>query len=194
MTAEEVTDYAPFAIQISFGLIPLIEETSGGALVSRITGIRRDVSTAMGFVIPGVRIRNDMGLPANTYHNRIRRAVVAEDIAYPDRRLALPGGATPRKLRGVEVKDPSFGMDAVWIQPHQQPEANDYVVVEPESVIATHLSQMLYAHAAEPCPACAIVGWLLPEARTLRGRSVSIRVKASCRSDKPDPKVARVSE
>src|SRR6056297_2999290 len=162
ITAEDVTDYAPITIQIGFGLIPLIEETSGGALVSRITGIRRDVSTAMGFVIPGVRIRDDMGLPANAYRIRIRQAVVAEDMAYPDRKLALPGGATTRKLRGIEVKDPSFGMDAVWIQPHQQPEAeaDDYVVVEPDSVIATHLSQMLYAHAADLIGADDVQGLL----------------------------------
>jgi flagellar biosynthesis protein FlhA len=162
ITAEEVTDYAPITIQIGFGLIPLIEETSGGALVSRITGIRRDVSTAMGFVIPGVRIRDDMALPANAYRIRIRQAVVAEDMAYPDRKLALPGGGTTRKLRGIEVKDPSFGMDAVWIQPHQQPEAeaDDYVVVEPDSVIATHLSQMLYAHAADLIGADDVQGLL----------------------------------
>src|SRR6056297_2179306 len=162
ITAEEVTDYAPITIQIGFGLIPLIAETSGGALVSRITGIRRDVSTAMGFVIPGVRIRDDMALPANAYRIRIRQAVVAEDMAYPDRKLALPGGATTRKLRGIEVKDPSFGMDAVWIQPHQQPEAeaDDYVVVEPDSVIATHLSQMLYAHAADLIGADDVQGLL----------------------------------
>ena len=148
---EDVTDYAPITIQIGLGLIPLIEEASGGGLVSRITGIRRDASKAMGFVIPGVRIRDDMSLPANTYRISIRQAAVAEDTVYPDRKLALPGGSTARRLRGIEVKEPSFGMDAVWIQPHQQTdaEADDYVVVEPDSVIATHLSQMLYAHAGE---------------------------------------------
>ncbi|MBQ0751490.1 MAG: flagellar biosynthesis protein FlhA [Roseovarius sp.] len=162
ITAEDVTDYAPITIQIGFGLIPLIEEGAGGALVSRITGIRREVSTAMGFVIPGVRIRDDMGLPANAYRIRIRQAIVAEDAAYPDRKLALPGGGTTRKLRGIEVKDPSFGMDAVWIQPHQQTEAeaDDYVVVEPASVVATHLSQMLYAHAADLLGADDVQGLL----------------------------------
>ncbi|MFD0857552.1 flagellar biosynthesis protein FlhA [Roseovarius aquimarinus] len=151
ITPDEVTDYAPITIQIGLGLIPLVEEGEGGSLVSRITGIRREVSKAMGFVIPGVRIRDDMSLPANTYRIRIRQAVVAEDQAHPGRKLALPGGGTTRKLRGIECKDPSFGMDAVWIQPHQQTEAeaDDYVVVEPASVIATHLSQMLYAHAAD---------------------------------------------
>ena len=89
----------------------------------------------MGFVVPGVRIR-------------IGQAIVAEDSVYPDRKLALPGGLSQRKLQGIEGKDPSFGMDAIWIQPHQQAEAeaDDYVVVEPDSVIATHLSQMLYKH------------------------------------------------
>lgn len=151
ITPEDVTDYAPITIQIGFGLLPLIEEASGSALVSRITGIRREASKAMGFVIPGVRIRDDMTLPSNAYRIRIRQAIVAEDVSYPDRKLALPGGGTTRKLRGIEVKDPSFGMDAVWIQPHQQTEAeaDDYVVVEPDSVIATHLSQKLYAHASE---------------------------------------------
>ena len=162
ITPEDVTDYAPITIQIGFGLIPLIEETSGGGLVSRITAIRRDASKAMGFVIPGVRIRDDMGLPTNTYRIRIRQAVVAEDVAYPDRKLALPGGGTIRKLRGIEVKDPSFGLDAVWIQPHQQTEAeaDDYVVVEPASVIATHLSQMLYSHAADLIGADDVQGLL----------------------------------
>ncbi|MEL7300660.1 MAG: flagellar biosynthesis protein FlhA [Pseudomonadota bacterium] len=151
ITPEDVTDYAPITLQIGIGLIPLIEGGGTGGLVSRITGIRRDASKAMGFVIPGVRIRDDMGLPTNGYRIRIRQAAVAEDTAYPDRKLALPGATTTRRLRGIEVKDPSFGMDAVWIQPHQRTdaEADEYVVVEPDSVIATHLSQVLYTHAAD---------------------------------------------
>ena len=162
ITPEDVTDYAPITIQIGLGLIPLIEEKAGGSLVSRITGMRREVSKAMGFVIPGVRIRDDMTLASNAYRIRIRQAIVAEDMAYPDRKLALPGGSTIRKLRGIEVKDPSFGMDAVWIQPHQQTEAeaDDYVVVEPASVIATHLNQMLHAHAANLIGADDVQGLL----------------------------------
>ncbi|NBQ50531.1 MAG: flagellar biosynthesis protein FlhA, partial [Marivivens sp.] len=76
---------------------------------------------------------------------------VGEDVVYPDRKLALPGGGSTRKLRGIEVKDPSFGMDAIWILPQQvtEAEADDYVVVEPESVIATHLSQVVTSNAAD---------------------------------------------
>ena len=148
LTADEVTDYSAVSIQIGYGLIPMIEDGDQSTLLSRITSIRRDVSKAMGFVIPGVRIRDDLSLPPNTYRIRIGQAIVAEDLVYPDRKLALPGANSTRKLKGIEGKDPSFGMDAVWIQPHQQPEAeaDDHIVVEPDSVIATHLSQMLYQH------------------------------------------------
>ena len=150
ITAEEVTDYAPISIQIGFGLVGMIDTASGGELLSRITGIRREVSKSMGFVVPGVRIRDDLNLPSNTYRIRIGQAIVAEDTVYPDRILALQGGMSTKKLKGVDVKDPSFGMDATWIMPHQraEAEADDHVVVEPDSVIATHLSQMLYQHAA----------------------------------------------
>ncbi|MEY4982564.1 MAG: flagellar biosynthesis protein FlhA, partial [Pseudomonadota bacterium] len=74
-----------------------------------------------------------------------------EDVVHPDRKLAIPGASSTRKLKGIAVKDPSFGLDAVWILPHQLPEAeaDDHVVVEPDSVIATHLSQLLVKHAAD---------------------------------------------
>jgi len=148
LTAEDVTDYSAVSIQIGYGLIPMIEDGDQSALLSRITSIRRDVSKAMGFVIPGVRIRDDLSLPPNTYRIRIGQAIVAEDMVYPDRKLALPGAMSNRKLKGIEGRDPSFGMEAIWILHHQQPEAeaDDHIVVEPDSVIATHLSQMLYQH------------------------------------------------
>lgn len=151
ITAEEVTDYSPISIQIGYGLISMIEDGDQSTLISRITSIRRDVSKMMGFVVPGVRIRDDLSLPPNTYRIRIGQAIVAEDIIYPDRKLALPGGLSKRKLKGIDAKDPSFGMDAIWIQAHQQSEAelDDHVVVEPDSVMATHLSQMLYKHGAD---------------------------------------------
>ncbi len=149
ITANDVTDYAPISIQIGYGLIPLIDGGDTSPLVASVTGVRRDASKAMGFVVPGVRIRDDLNLQSNQYRLKIGQAIVGEDSVYPDRKLALPGGMSRRKLKGIECKDPSFGMDAVWIMPHQQAEAeaDDHVVVEPESVVATHLSQLIYQHA-----------------------------------------------
>ncbi len=150
ITAEDVSDHAAVSLQIGYALIPLAGE-GGGALVQRITAIRREVSKAMGFVVPGVRIRDDLTLTPNQYRIRIGQAIRGEDVVYPDRKLAIPGANSTRKLKGIDVKDPSFGLDAVWILPHQLPEAeaDDHVVVEPESVIATHLSQLLYKHAGD---------------------------------------------
>ena len=150
ITPDDVTDHAPVSLQIGYALIPLAGE-GGGALVQRITAIRREVSKAMGFVVPGVRIRDDLTLTPNQYRIRIGQVIRGEDVVYPDRKLAIPGANSTRKLKGIDVKDPSFGLDAVWILPHQLPEAeaDDHVVVEPESVIATHLSQLLYKHAAD---------------------------------------------
>lgn len=150
ITPDDVTDHAPVSLQIGYALIPLAGE-GGGALVQRITAIRREVSKAMGFVVPGVRIRDDLTLSPNQYRIRIGQVIRGEDVIYPDRKLAIPGGSSTRKLKGIEVKDPSFGLDAVWILPHQlaEAEADDHVVVEPESVIATHLSQLLVKHAPD---------------------------------------------
>ncbi|MDB4234917.1 flagellar biosynthesis protein FlhA [Sulfitobacter sp.] len=147
----DITDYSAISMQLGYGLIGLVDEEQSGPLVSRVTGIRREVSRGLGFVVPGVRIRDDLSLEPNQYRIRIGQTIVGEDVVYPDRKLALPGDGSHIQLDGIEVKDPSFGIDAIWIRPEQQAEAeaNDYAVVEPDSVISTHLSQLLTKHAAD---------------------------------------------
>ena len=147
----DVTDYSPVSVQLGYGLIEMVDEDTGGPLINRITGIRKQVSRALGFVVPPVRVRDDMALGANEYRIRIGQTIVGEDQIFPDRKLAIPGDTTNIKISGIEVKDPSFGMDAIWIERHQEAEAesNSYVVVEPESVLATHVSQLMYKFAHE---------------------------------------------
>jgi len=147
----DITDNSAVSVQLGYGLIGMVDETTGGPLVNRITGIRKQVSKALGFVIPPVRVRDDMALQANDYRIRIGQTIVGEDRVYPDRKLAIPGDATSVKIAGIEVKDPTFGMDAIWIDRHKEAEAesNGYVVVEPESVLATHISQVMYKFAHE---------------------------------------------
>jgi flagellar biosynthesis protein FlhA len=137
VTLEDVTDYAPVSLQLGYGLIALVDDDKAGPLVSRITSIRREVSKALGFVVPPVRIRDDLALQPNQYRIRIGHTIVGEDIVYPDRKLALPGDSSAVDLDGIKVRDPSFGVEAVWIRPAQQTqaEANDYVVIEPISVL-----------------------------------------------------------
>ena len=148
---DEIAENAPISIQLGYGLINLVSEEGGGALTSRVTGIRRQVSRALGFVIPPVRIRDDLTLDGDSYRIRVGATIVGEDRIYADRRLAIAGEDSRVKLEGIEVKDPSFGMDAIWIsqQSVAEAEAHGYVVVNPESVMATHLSQVLHKYASQ---------------------------------------------
>ena len=147
----EIADNSPISVQLGYGLIGMVDEESGGPLVNRITGIRKQVSKDLGFIIPAVRVKDDLTLPANQYRIRVGQTIVGEDIIYPDRKLAIPGDNSKVKISGIEVIDPSFGMEAIWIESHKkaEAEANGYMVVEPESVLATHFSRILFRNAGK---------------------------------------------
>ena len=147
----EIADNSPISVQLGYGLIGMVDEESGGPLVNRITGIRKQVSKDLGFIIPAVRVKDDLTLPANQYRIRVGQTIVGEDTIYPDRKLAIPGDNSKVKIAGIEVIDPSFGMEAIWIESHKkaEAEANGYMVVEPESVLATHFSRILFRNAGK---------------------------------------------
>jgi len=147
----DITDNSAVSVQLGYGLIEMVDEQTGGPLINRITGIRKQISRNLGFVIPAVRVRDDMSLTANQYRVRIGQTIVGEDIVYPERKLAIPGDSSAVKLQGIDVKEPTFGMDAVWVESHKQAEAetNGYVVVEPETVMTTHISHVMTKYAGE---------------------------------------------
>ncbi|MDC0970833.1 flagellar biosynthesis protein FlhA [Alphaproteobacteria bacterium] len=147
----EIADNSPVSIQLGYGLVEMVNDENGGTLVNRVTGIRRQVSKSLGFVVPAVRIRDDITLEANTYRLRIGQTIVGEDQVYPERKLAIPGENSSIKIEGIEVKDPTFGMDAVWIMPNDvvEAESKGYVIIAPDSVMTTHLSQILYKYAGQ---------------------------------------------
>ena len=147
----EIADNSPVSIQLGYGLVEMVNEENGGTLVNRVTGIRRQVSKSLGLVVPAVRIRDDLTLEANTYRLRIGQTIVGEDQVYPERKLAIPGENSSIKIEGIEVKDPTFGMDAVWIMPNDvlEAESKGYVIIAPDSVMTTHLSQILYKYAGQ---------------------------------------------
>ena len=92
-------------MQLGYGLIEMVDEDTGGPLINRITGIRKQVSRALGFVVPPVRVRDDMALGANEYRIRIGQTIVGEDQIFPERKLAIPGDTTNIKISGIEVKE-----------------------------------------------------------------------------------------
>ena len=151
LTIEDVSVSSALLLEVGYGLIPLIEDVDKSALVARITGIRKHVSRDLGFVFPAVRIRDNLTLTPSAYRITIGGAIVAEDAVYPGRLLAIEGGSGNVTLPGEQVKDPTFGFDAVWIDQmdKQRAIAAGYTVVEPSTVVATHLHQILMQRAAD---------------------------------------------
>ena len=146
----DIADNSAISMQLGYGLIQMVDDENEGPLIARITGVRKQISKELGFIIPPVRIRDDLSLEANHYRIRIGQEIVAEDKVFPQLVLAIPGDTAQTKIEGTDVKDPSFGMEATWIERHQQARAENlgYMVVEPEAVIATHLNQILSNQAS----------------------------------------------
>ncbi|MCW3846909.1 flagellar biosynthesis protein FlhA [Sphingomonas sp. LB-2] len=148
---EEVTDNMQVMLDIGYGLVPLVDERRGGPLMGRITGVRRQLSKELGFVVPQVRVRDDINLAPFTYRIMVGGVVVGEDAVSPDEVLALDTGQASGYLSGKKVKDPTFGLDAVWIHSGDADAATGmgYLVVDPGTVVATHLNQALIQNAAD---------------------------------------------
>ncbi|WP_294389953.1 flagellar biosynthesis protein FlhA [uncultured Sphingomonas sp.] len=142
---EEVSDGAALSLELGYGLISLVDERKGAPLMARITGIRRQLSRELGFVVPLVRVRDNLSLGPNSYRITVAGVVVGEDECWPEDLLALDSGELISRVEGRAVRDPSFGLDAVWIRPERRGDAivAGYTVVDGATVIATHLNQLI---------------------------------------------------
>lgn len=148
---EDVSEGAVLGLEIGYGLIAMVDDRKGAPLMSRITGIRKQLSRELGFVIPLVRVKDNLALEPNSYRITIGGVIVGEDDIWPDDLLALDSGALEATVAGRETKDPTFGLDAVWIAPEKRSEAvvAGYTVVDPSTVVATHLNQLITMNASE---------------------------------------------
>jgi flagellar biosynthesis protein FlhA len=138
-------------LEVGYRLIPLVDRNQGGQLLARIKGVRKKLSQDMGFLMPSVHIRDNLDLQPNAYRLTLMGVSVAEAEIYPDRELAINPGQVFGSLNGIIGKDPAFGLEAVWIEPHQRDQAQSlgYTVVDASTVVATHLNQVLHKHAHE---------------------------------------------
>ena len=141
----------PIELEVGYALIPLVDESQGGDLLSRISLLRKQAALELGVLIPSIRIRDDVRLPANEYIIKLRGSEVARAEVLPRFFLALDTGGVIQAIEGMETIDPSFGMPARWIAPGRKAEAEalGYIVVEPTTMVATHLMETLKANAAE---------------------------------------------
>lgn len=141
----------PIELEIGYGLTKLADPRQGGDLPQRVTAVRRQLALEYGFVLPSVRIRDNMQLPQTEYIIRIRGEEVARGTLYPDNYLAIDGGAASDPVTGTATRDPVFGINAYWIERglREQAERSGYTVIEPSAVVSTHLSELVKSHAAE---------------------------------------------
>ncbi len=151
---ERVEDYLavdPMEIEIGVGLIRLADPDRGGDLLERIQRVRQKVASEIGIILPKVRLRDNMRLDQHQYRIKVSDMPVAEGTVHPNLLLAMDSGMTTGKIEGLSTRDPAFDTPALWIDPavRDQAEMKGYTVVEPGSVIATHLTETVRKHADE---------------------------------------------
>jgi len=148
---DDVPPVDVIGLEVGYRLIPLVDKSQGGQLMDRIKGVRRKLSQELGFLIPPVHIRDNLDLEPNTYRITLMGVSSGEAEVEPDKELAINPGEVHGEVEGIRTTDPAFGLPAVWFNPEQKDsvQALGYTVVDPNTVIATHLSQILQTHSHE---------------------------------------------
>jgi flagellar biosynthesis protein FlhA len=139
----------PMELEIGYGLIPLVDQEQGGNLLNRITLIRRQLALDIGIVLPTIRVRDNLQLRPNQYVIKLRGVEVARGELMVSHYLAMNPGTAEEGLEGVPTTEPAFGLPALWVTPTQRETAEilGYTVVDPASVLTTHLTEVIKANA-----------------------------------------------
>jgi flagellar biosynthesis protein FlhA len=151
---EKVESILPLDImelEVGYELIPLVDADRNGELLERIKSIRRQFALEMGFIVPPLHIRDNLQLNSNEYSVVIKGVDVARDSIMMGRILAMNPGTTERELDGIKTTEPTFGLPAVWIPSNKKQEAQmaGFTVVDPATVITTHIKETIKRHAPE---------------------------------------------
>lgn len=138
-------------MELGFRLITLADEKQGGQLLTQIKGIRKSQSRQLGFLVPSVHIKDNLSLKPDSYTIELKGVTVAEGQVDPGKLLAINPGEVFGELNGTPTTDPAYQLDALWIEPSDRDHASGlgYTVVDPASVIATHLNKIIDEHASE---------------------------------------------
>ncbi|HKX77810.1 MAG TPA: flagellar biosynthesis protein FlhA [Novosphingobium sp.] len=147
ITLDDVSDHTLVTIELGYGLVQLVDDRRGSPLVARITGVRKQLSQAFGFVVPQFRVRDALDMPPHDYRILLGGVPLGGAAIKPDRILAIDAGEARQNhtLRGDETRDPSFGCPALWIDAAARDHAiaEGFLTVDASTVIATHLNQVL---------------------------------------------------
>lgn len=141
----------PLELEFGYGLISIFDQDQGGDLLDRVIMIRRQIATDLGVVVPIIRIRDNIQLPSNDYLIKIKGLEISQGTVQPSKLMAMDPGTVTEAIRGEETLEPAFGLPALWISPsdREMAETYGYTVVDPPSIIATHLTEIVKNHAHE---------------------------------------------
>ncbi|NTV75381.1 MAG: flagellar biosynthesis protein FlhA, partial [Holophaga sp.] len=148
---ESLLKVDPLGLEVGYGLISLLDVNQGGTVLERIKALRRQMAQELGIVVPPIRIRDNLQLPANTYRVQLRGEEIARSEVTPGAFLAMNPGTATGDVQGTATTEPAFGLPAFWIQEAQRDHAQlmGYTVVDPATVITTHLSELIKQQAPE---------------------------------------------
>ncbi|OIJ09919.1 flagellar biosynthesis protein FlhA [Anaerobacillus arseniciselenatis] len=141
----------PIEFEFGYGLIPLADANQGGDLLDRVVMIRRQLAIELGLIVPVIRIRDNIQLQPNEYSIKIKGNEVSKGELLLDHFMAMSPGVDDETIVGIETMEPAFGMPALWISEDmkEQAELSGYTVVDPPSVVSTHLTEVIKRHAHE---------------------------------------------
>ncbi len=148
---EDILKVEMLELTLGYQLIKLADASQGGDLLERIRSMRRKIASDYGFLMPQVRIRDNLHLKPNQYQVLLKGIAIGEGEIMPDKFLAMDSGMATGEIEGEPTKEPAFGLDAIWITPDQKEDAiiNGYTVVDPATVISTHMSELIKRNAEE---------------------------------------------
>ena len=137
-------------VEVGYKLVPLVDPKKTGGVLSRINALRKQLARDMGAIIPPIRLRDNLQLASNEYHIKIKGQTVAKGEIQPDSYLAL-GGEEQEPIEGIKTVDPAYGLPGVWISESKKDSAESagYTVIDPTSVLITHLTEVVKSHAHE---------------------------------------------
>ncbi len=148
---EDILKIEMLELTLGYQLIRLADAGQGGDLLERIRSMRRKIATDLGFLMPQVRIRDNLHLDPSHYQILLKGVDIGHGSIQPDKFLAMDSGMATEEIEGEKTKEPAFGLDAIWIRPELKEDAimNGYTVVDPATVISTHMSELVKSHAEE---------------------------------------------
>ncbi|MEA2111527.1 MAG: flagellar biosynthesis protein FlhA [Campylobacterota bacterium] len=148
---EDILKVEMLELTLGYQLIKLADASQGGDLLERIRSMRRKIASDLGFLMPQVRIRDNLHLQPNQYQIMLKGTNIGDGNIQPESFLAMDSGMAVGDVEGTPTKEPAFGLDALWIRPELKEDAimNGYTVVDPATVISTHMSELVKKHAEE---------------------------------------------